>query len=131
MKPTPSNSLDLLKSAIVRLEEQQAKEGKVLRDQLGALYDRFTPANLLKSALGAMSESKPQLLATSVGLSLGVLSKALFEGTSAGPVRKMMGTLLLFGITKVVSPAIITSVGKVLGKMSRKNSDEAQEVFIS
>lgn len=128
MRVQQSDSEDQLRSAIVRLEAQQSEEGRIVKEQLRAIYESITPANLLKSALGAVSESKPNLLATSVGLSLGVLSKALFEGATAGPVRKLLGTLLLFGITKAASPSNITFIGKVFSRFSRKPSEKPDEV---
>lgn len=128
MKAQKSDSVAQLRAEIVRLEALQAEEGRLLKAQLRAVYESITPANLLKSALGAVSESKPNLLASSVGLSLGVLSKALFEGATAGPVRKVLGTLLFFGITKAASPDNLSFIGKVFNKLRGKPSEKLEEV---
>lgn len=127
MSAQASDSLDQLRSDIARLEGQQAEEGRILKDQLRGVYDSITPANLLKGALDAVSESKPNLLATAVGLSLGVLSKALFEVGTAGPVRKVIGTLLLVGITKAANPSNIQSIGKMLSRFIGGPSEDMEK----
>jgi hypothetical protein len=100
------NSEQLLREAILQLEARQVYEQKILRDQFNITYERMKPVNLLKNAFKEVSESpelKNNVMNTSVGLATGYLSKVLFEGASHSPVRKLLGSALMFGITNIVA----------------------------
>ena len=108
-----------LKAAILQLELKQAHERKVLRAQYLLAYESMKPINLVKSTfkeVTASPELKDEILNTSIGLATGYLSKMLFQGASHSPVRKLFGTVLMFGITNAVTnhPEVVKSVGKGL-----------------
>lgn len=127
------NSETRLKNAILELENKQADEVKLFREQLHLVYESIKPVNLIISTLKEVSESqvvKNNLLNTSVGLVTGYISKILFEGKSHSPLRKMMGTALMFGITNAITqnPETVKSIGKVFLKIiSGSSSNEAKE----
>ena len=87
------------------------------------------PINLIKSTfkeIAASQEIKEDLFNTTVGLTAGYISKVLFEGVSHSPMRKLMGTVLMFGITNVVAkhPETVKSVGRsFFGMISSKSRE--------
>jgi hypothetical protein len=116
------NSTALLKAAIVALETQQNNEGKILKEQYMAAYESIKPVNLIKNTFREVTASpdlKDELFNTSIGLAAGYLSKMLFQGASHSPVRKLFGTVLMFGITNAVAkhPEVIKAAGKGLLKI--------------
>ena len=111
------NSEAALKAAIIQLEIKQADERKVLREQYLLAYESIKPINLIKSTFKeatASPELKEEILNTSIGLAAGYASKVLFQDASHSPVRKLFGTVLMFGITNAVTkhPEVVKSVGK-------------------
>ena len=110
------NNESSLRAAIVQLESTQALEGKILKEQFHLAYESMKPLNLIKSTLKEVSDSteiKDSLLNTGVGLAAGYLSKKAFEGVSNGPLRHLLGTALMFGITSTVAknPVAVKAVG--------------------
>ena len=115
------NSGNELKEAIIRLEVLQASEGKMLKEQFHLAYQSIMPINIIKNTFKAATEShelKNDIINTAIGITTGFLSKKLFESVSHSPVKKLLGTALLFGITSVVTnnPEPIKSLGKGLLK---------------
>ena len=113
------NSEAELKAAIVQLEIKQADERKLLREQYLLAYESIKPINLIKSTfkeVTASPELKDEILNTSIGVAVGYASKVLFQGASHSPVRKLFGTVLMFGITNAVTkhPEVVKSMGKGL-----------------
>jgi hypothetical protein len=110
-----------LRDAILVLEKRQAEEGKILKDQFLLLYESVKPINLIKKTFKDISESrdlKETVINSSVGLATGYVSKKLFVGTSHNPLKKLFGTVLMFGITNLISKnaGTIKSVGGQLLK---------------
>jgi hypothetical protein len=121
-----------LRAAIQELENKRTEEGRMLKQQYLQAYESMKPINLVKSTfreITASPELKDELFSTSVGLAAGYLSKALFQGASHSPVRKLLGTVLMFGVTNAVArhPEVIKSVGKGLFKMIIGKPDEGIE----
>jgi hypothetical protein len=110
------NTESELRAAIVRLETTQAVEGKILKEQFHLTYESIKPINLIKSTLKeatASTEVKDSLLNISVGLAAGYFSKKLFEGVSHEPLRKLLGSALMLGITTTIAknPEAVKAVG--------------------
>ena len=111
-----------LEAAILVLEKRQAEEGKVLKDKFFQVYESIKPLNLIKSTLNEITHSKDlkgNILNTSMGLATGFLSKKLLMGSSQNPVKKMLGTAIMYGITNVV--ARNTSVIRYAGGLFLKS----------
>jgi len=116
-KTTNIVSLTDLSEAIRELEEKWKGEGKVVKDQFEVAYESIKPINLIKSTLKEVVSSpelKGNVLNASVGLAAGFVSKAVYVGFSANPVRRLVGTLLMFGITNLVAKR-----GDVIGRIGR------------
>ncbi len=99
-------SVSELKNAIQLLEVEQAEKRQVLKGQLNITYESLKPVNLLKNAVKDISSS-PYLIdniaGTALGLATGYLSKGIFIGTSGNKIKRLIGTILQFGITNVVA----------------------------
>jgi hypothetical protein len=116
------NSEIALSAVIVELEAKQIAEGKLLKEQFQLTYESLKPVNLIKSTFQevvASQDLKDNLLNTSIGLTAGYLSKVLFEGTTHNPVKKLLGSALMFGITNAVAknPEAIKSLAAGFFKM--------------
>ncbi|MEI6049922.1 MAG: hypothetical protein WCS03_13535 [Bacteroidota bacterium] len=108
-----------LKSAIQLLEAEQVVKGELLKEQLYFTYDSLKPVNILRKTLKDISNSPDltdNILGTATGLASGYLSKKIFVGSSGNMFRKLIGSLLQFGVTTVVSqhPDAIKSFGQFI-----------------
>ncbi len=95
-----------LRAAIRRLEYQQAEEGKALKEQFQVAYKSVRPANIILNTLKDLGDSdfiKDGVLNTSVGFGTGYLSKILFQGVVNSPIKKLLGSAIMFGITNFVT----------------------------
>ena len=111
------NSENSLRVAILQLEKEQAAEIMSLKAQYLAAYESVKPINLVKNTvkeITATPELKDEIINASIGLATGYVSKLLFQGNSHSPVRKLFGTVLMFGITNAVTrhPEVVKSLGK-------------------
>lgn len=95
-----------LNSSILLLENRQAQELIVLKDQYELTYESLKPLNILKSTfkeLVTAPDFKENLLNASVSLGAGFLSKKITIGSTNNPFKKIFGNFLQMGVTKVVS----------------------------
>jgi hypothetical protein len=111
-----------LRAAIVLLEMRQASEGILLKEQALLTYENIKPINIIKNIFeeaGKSHDLQDNLINSSIGLSAGYLSKFLFQGISGGPVRKILGTALMFGIKNLVAhnPETVKNWGRGIFKM--------------
>lgn len=111
-----------LRAAILRLEYQQSEDGRALKEQFHLAYNSVKPANIILNTIKDLGESsilKDNFLNTSVGFGTGYLSKIIFQGVVNSPVKKLLGSVLMYGITNFVSrnPDGIKLMGKKLFKM--------------
>ena len=89
----------------------------VLKEQLLATYQSLKPLNILKNTLKDAVTSPGiigDILGTTVGLATGYLSKKVMVGTSHNMFRKIIGSILQFGVTNVVArhPDDIKTIGQ-------------------
>jgi hypothetical protein len=95
-----------LKNAIRLLEVEQAEAGLIFKEHLRLTVKSFRPVNLLASTLGDVAKSPylvDNILGTAMGLATGYFSKKIFIGESANRIKKIIGSILQFGITSVVA----------------------------
>ena len=107
-----------LRHAISQLETKRDEEATLLKAQFKVAYESVKPINLIKSTfreVTSSSELKDNVLGTTVGLAAGMLSKVLFVGLYANPLRRLAGSILMFGVTNLV-----TRNGANTGGMVRK-----------
>jgi len=90
-----------------------------LKDQLFLTYESLKPVNLIKQTLKEISSS-PYLIdnisGSAMGLLSGFLSRKIFVGTSGNLIKKLIGSVLQFGITNIVAQNsdVIKSVGQTV-----------------
>ena len=108
-----------LKNSILLLEAEQSIKGQLLKDQLFLTYESLKPVNLIKQTLKEISSS-PYLIdnisGSAMGLLSGFLSRKIFVGTSGNLIKKLIGSVLQFGVTNIVAQNsdVIKSVGQTV-----------------
>jgi len=102
-KPNPITSL---KESIRLLEIRQAEEGVILKEQFKVTFESLKPFNLIKSSIKDLTSSveiKNNLFETVVSILTGYLTKKITINSKGGPLMKIVGVLLQFGVTSLVS----------------------------
>ncbi len=95
-----------LQEAILHLESRQIEEEKKLKHEFNTAFESIQPINIIKNTFreaAASNEVKDNILNTSVGLVAGFVSKKLFVGASHNPVKNLLGTAILVGMTNLVT----------------------------
>jgi len=132
MKPKVES--DSLSQAINLLQVKRAEELKLLKDEFYLLHDSLKPINLIKSTFHEITSTpdiKNNMVSTAIGLTTGYLSKKAIFGTSHNPIKKIVGLLLQFAITNIVSKNAdgIKSTGENLFQRFLKNRRESKNEF--
>lgn len=128
--PKIKTSADL-KYAIQILEEKQAVELQLLKEELLITYESLQPLNLLKNSFKKVVSTniKDTIIGSGVGLTAGYLSKKIVVGKSHNPIKNILGFLLQLGITTIVSKnpeTIKWLAGKVLHLITKKNETKVE-----
>lgn len=108
-----------LQDAIELLEDEQAVKRELLKEQLNITFESLKPLNLIRNAfkdITSLPNLSENVLGSAIGLTSGYLSKKIFIGTSGNIIRKLIGLILQFGITNIVSrhPEAIRSFGQFI-----------------
>jgi len=108
-----------LKEAIQLLELEHTYKGQLLKEQLLIIHESLKPSNLIKSVISEVSSSPylaDNLLGATVGLATGYVSRIIAVGSSGNPFKKLLGTILQFGVTNVVAQHTdtIKSIGQFI-----------------
>jgi hypothetical protein len=108
-----------LKEAIILLEEQQSVQGLALKGQFFTVVESIKPVNLIRSTFNQVTSSPDLLgglLSTTVGLAAGYLSNKTLVGSSANLFKKLLGTVLQFGITTMIvkNPDAVKTLGQTI-----------------
>ena len=79
-------------------------------------YERVKPINLIKSTFKELVEFQDlsdNIISTAVGLTVGYLSKTLLVGESNSPLKRLLGTVLMYGVTNLIAkhPNAVKAVG--------------------
>jgi hypothetical protein len=116
-----------LKSAIQLSEAEQSIKMKLVKDQFYLTLESFKPVNLIAGTLNDIAKSPylvDNMAGTAIGLATGYLSKALIIGSSGNKIRRLIGTVIQFGLTNIIAQNSdsIQSFGRSLFRhFSRKN----------
>jgi hypothetical protein len=107
-----------LKSAIQVLEDEQALKGQLLKKQFYSTYESFKPSKLIGSSLKEMISSPyliDNVIDTGISLATGYLSRRIVVGASSNVIRRLIGTLVQVGVSKLVTKQAgnIKSVGQL------------------
>ncbi len=101
-----NNHTETLREAIQLLKQKQVEDLVELKDQYYQTYESLKPVNIIKNAFGQMansSEFKGNILSNVIGITTGYLTKKVLVGSTHNPVKRILGTLLQFVITNVVT----------------------------
>ena len=118
-----------LNSAIQLLESKQAVEEIKLKEQFHLTYESLKPLNIIKNIFKQAKESenlKNNILINSVGLTVGYLSKILFEKISNSPLKRHYGDIVMSNIKKLVSnnpdevKTLIKKILQIIGSKRHK-----------
>lgn len=102
----PINATDTLQEMIVLLQKKQTVELMQLKDQYHYTYESLRPLNIVKNIFTDMTTSaelRGNLINNIVGISTGYLTKKVMLGATHNPIKRILGTLLQFVITNVVT----------------------------
>jgi hypothetical protein len=108
-----------LEGAIRSLEEIQADQGRVLKEQFFIVIESIKPVNIIKSTFKDVATSPKlmsEILSTTIGLAAGYVSNKTIVGSSGNLLRKLVGTVLQFGVTTLIikNPDAVRSLGQTL-----------------
>jgi hypothetical protein len=113
------SSVAELKYAIQQLEVEQSEKERVLRAQVYITYESFRPVNVIRRMFRDIFSSKglgEDLTGTTFGMATGYLIKKLFIGSSGNIFKKLLGSVLQYGLSNFVSrnSEVIKSVGHMI-----------------
>jgi hypothetical protein len=108
-----------LKDAIKLLEDRYVIQGAVLKEQFFEVIESIKPVNIIRSTFNQVASSPDLLgglLSTTVGLAAGYISNKTLVGSSASLFKKLLGTVLQFGITTMIvkNPEAVRTLGQTL-----------------
>lgn len=117
-----------LKNAIQLLEVEQAVKGQLLKEQFYITYECLKPASLLKGTLKDIATSPyliDNILGVAVGLATGYLTKKIVVSASGSILRKLIGSVLQFGVTNVIAqnPDAMKSIGQSIFQHIRRKKE--------
>jgi hypothetical protein len=112
-------SVEGLKNAIQIIELEHEYKQQLLKEQFRLTFESLKPINIIKDTLHDITSSPylvDNILGATVGLATGYISRKIVVGGSASLIRKLLGSVLQFGVTNVVSqhPESIKSIGQYI-----------------
>ena len=128
------NSSAEIKIAIQNLEIEHEVKGQLLKEQLYATFESLKPVNLIKSTLHDITSSPyliENMLGSIIGMASGYLSRKIAVGASENIFRRIVGSVLQFGVTNVVSKHsdVLKTVGNFFMKhMFHKNEENTERI---
>jgi len=117
-----------LKSRILQLELEQAAEKQQLKDEFRTAYQKIKKVGIVASAIkGIISSSSNNVMIQTTGVVAGYLIKKIVVGKSENKFRKILGSVLQFGATGLLTqnPKIIEKAGAfIMQFIPHKNKSE-------
>jgi len=95
-----------LKKAIELAEAEQNVKLQQLKEQFLPALESLKPANLFRNTLNGISSSPyliDNIIGTALSIATGYFSKRIIVGASVNRVRNLLGSIMQFGVTKVVA----------------------------
>jgi len=126
-------AVESLKGSIRLLEIQQAEEGKILKEQFKATYESLKLVNIVKASIKDLTESieiKTSLFDSIVSVLTGYVTKKLMISSKSNPFMKIIGLIMQFGITNLVSKnaeTIRTYITELIDKFMHPAEEEVEE----
>ena len=100
------NETALLKEWIIIIEQKRANELELLKNQFLAVRESLTPSNLIKNLFHDIAHSpeiKRNMATSAIRFCTGFISKKLIIGHSSNSFKKVLGSLVQFGTTTILS----------------------------
>ena len=100
------SSREGLRNAIQLLEIEQNSKGDLLKKQVMLTYESLRHVNIIKNTWKDLFSSSFQgenISGIAAGLTGGYLLKKLFIGRSGNPLKKILGSIIQFGITNIIA----------------------------
>jgi hypothetical protein len=100
------SSVQELRNAIQLLEAEQNIKGELLKKQVMLTYESLRPVNLIKNTLKDLFSSSfegENISGIAAGITGGYLLKKLFVGRSGNPFKKLLGSIIQFGLTNLIA----------------------------
>ena len=97
---------DALKARILNLEIQRDQEELELKAEFSELMEALKPVNLIRSTIkdvAASPDIRNHVLDSLMGMAMGYLSKKVVIGSTHNPLKRILGSVLQMGVSKVVS----------------------------
>ncbi len=121
-----------LQTSILILEQEQKEKTLILKAHLHNTYNSLKPVNILKDAVAEFVSAdnlKDNVLNGIIGLASGYISRKIIIGKSDSLVRKIAGTIVQLGVSKVVSlnSTAIKTVGIFLFKKFQQRKIKENE----
>ena len=126
------NTADL-RIAILELEKRKQQEKLQLADSFHALTESLTPSNIIRNSFKKVNEIpglKGSLVNGALSLGLGLASKKLLIGKSAGLLKKVAGLAVEMGVAGMVANnagVIKSATGSFLKKIFRSKAKAGME----
>jgi hypothetical protein len=121
-----------LKITIQQLEVKQHEDLESIKDSIHNAYESLKPVNILKKTLSELNSTPyliDNLLTTSLALVSGYLTKKAAVGSSDNIFRKVLGSILQFGVTNIVAQHSedIISFGKAIFQKFFKKEEPSSD----
>lgn len=100
------NQNTLLDEAIARLEREREIKFEALKDQMHVTFQSMKPVHLLNGVLEdikELPEVRANIFQLAISLVGGYFSKKLLLGKSNSVFKKILGSVIQFGVTNFVS----------------------------
>jgi hypothetical protein len=98
-------SVTTLREAIVALESRRREQERQLVNHCMLIYESLKPLNIIKTVIRDLvgsADARHHVLNASMSVASGYLSRKLFFRSPSGPMKKILGALLQFGITNLM-----------------------------
>ncbi len=118
------------------VENKKVYEWALLNEQILVVRNSLHPWQLLKRSFKEIVFSPPvkdDLLGTVMGLTAGVLSKALIVGTTHNPIKVLLGALLQMKVSNTVAQNAGTLgfiASNLMGLLHKKKERKTETIII-
>lgn len=122
-----------LQAHIDILQEKWREEGAVIKKEFFVMYENFHPLSFLTKSVKELVGSRKGsngLLNSTLAVTAGSLAKMFFVNASKNPIKKMVGTVLMVGVSNMVNrhPEILGTIrGFISGLRKEKKQKQKQK----
>ena len=124
-----------LKASILELEQKQAGQWLLLKEEVGIVYENLKPINLIKNTLQELSSAEglaDNLVNSFAGVVTGLFTKKIVIGNSNNLFRNIFGGLVQAVVTNIIirHPDMLKSmasrlIDRIFGKKDTNPAEPA------